>query len=326
MEEPQSELQQAALIDDVTPAASVFLADKREAVLLQHGGTLTRFEYDRAVVMDLDAFLRVEVPRLKKQTNELTVIRTDNRLLLIQGDQVVKYELNNISDVGLHAFSAHLKSNEDDVFVCEVQYPLVCRKVDSTQKTIIVYIEAPKFIYRSDSVYQGYSTPVQLPPIWLRVSMTHVNVPVSAGVVAVLENSYLRKDTKLYHIMLPNISKDGNVCLGYSNAAFGQATRDEITEGGAVQSIYERIFNSNWNFDMLDDIQLHRAIEDAYLNVVPQTPELQAEVARLGVSSAINRRTATFKYTKLLNVPGGWRHVRYPSAACSTLRFMGLGN
>lgn len=57
-------------LDTVTPASFAHLVERREDILLQHGGAVTRLYFDNVEVMNLDAFLQQEVSKCITATQQ----------------------------------------------------------------------------------------------------------------------------------------------------------------------------------------------------------------------------------------------------------------
>jgi len=55
-------------VDDVTPNSVAMLVAKEKELLLQQGGIATRMCHDRIEIMDLEAFVTTEVPKLRRST------------------------------------------------------------------------------------------------------------------------------------------------------------------------------------------------------------------------------------------------------------------
>lgn len=298
-------------IDNVTPASFAHLIERREDLLLQHGGTVTRMYFDTVEAMNLDAFLQQEVPRLKEQQKKLTVIRdsVSKAVTLITGDQVLMYHLTNLEEVPVNELVKLIKMNSAKTFIPNIGYPLVCYIEKASEKIITVLVENKSFIYRTKmflSNNEEFSVKLYMPPLWFQVRLNGANTVMGMKLAAVPEKALTTESTCLRHLPLPNIHMNGELCLGSSvlKATYDSAT--EITEGMVIQASLDQVFNSLWNFDLLDS-ELSLVVSTSYDTLRIKNKEIFDGIIKN--RSADLYRAMQIRAVAVLTDPNGWKFL-----------------
>ena len=298
-------------LDTVTPASFAHLVERREDVLLQHGGAVTRMYFDNVEVMNLDAFLQQEVPRLKKQQQTLTVIRdsVSKAVTLITGDQVLMYHLTNMEEVPVNELVKLIKVNSAKTFIPNIGYPIVSYVEKAAEKIITVLVENKSFIYRTKMFLpndEEFSVKLYLPPIWFQVRLNGANTVIGMKLAAVPEKALTTEKTCLRLLPLPNIHANGELCLGYSVLKATYDTADEITEGMIIQSSLDQVFNSLWNFDLLDR-ELSSVVGRSYDTLKIKNKEIFDDLVKLRSSDMC--RSMQIRAVAVLTDPNGWKFL-----------------
>lgn len=298
-------------LDTVTPASFAHLVERREDVLLQHGGAVTRMYFDNVEVMNLDAFLQQEVPRLKKQQQTLTVIRdsVSKAVTLITGDQVLMYHLTNMEEVPVNELVKLIKVTSAKTFIPNIGYPLVSYVEKAAEKIITVLVENKSFIYRTKMFLpndEEFSVKLYLPPIWFQVRLNGANTVIGMKLAAVPEKTLTTEKTCLRLLPLPNIHANGELCLGYSVLKATYDTADEITEGMIIQSSLDQVFNSLWNFDLLDR-ELSSVVGRSYDTLKIKNKEIFDDLVKLRSSDMC--RAMQIRAVAVLTDPNGWKFL-----------------
>ena len=298
-------------LDTVTPASFAHLVERREDVLLQHGGAVTRMYFDNVEVMNLDAFLQQEVPRLKKQQQTLTVIRdsVSKAVTLITGDQVLMYHLTNMEEVPVNELVKLIKVNSAKTFIPNIGYPIVSYVEKAAEKIITVLVENKSFIYRTKmflSNNEEFSVKLYLPPIWFQVRLNGANTVMGMKLAAVPEKALTIEKTCLRLLPLPNIHANGELCLGYSVLKATYDNADEITEGMLIQSSLDQVFNSLWNFDLLDR-ELDSVVGRSYDTLKIKNKEIFDDIIKLRSSDMY--RAMQIRAVAVLTDPNGWKFL-----------------
>lgn len=298
-------------LDTVTPASFAHLVERREDILLQHGGAVTRMYFDNVEVMNLDAFLQQEVPRLKKQQQTLTVIRdsVSKAVTLITGDQVLMYHLTNMEEVPVNELVKLIKVTSAKTFIPNIGYPLVSYVEKAAEKIITVLVENKSFIYRTKMFLpndEEFSVKLYLPPIWFQVRLNGANTVIGMKLAAVPEKALTTEKTCLRLLPLPNIHANGELCLGYSVLKATYDTADEITEGMIIQSSLDQVFNSLWNFDLLDR-ELSSVVGRSYDTLKIKNKEIFDDLVKLRSSDMC--RAMQIRAVAVLTDPNGWKFL-----------------
>ena len=298
-------------LDTVTPASFAHLVERREDILLQHGGAVTRMYFDNVEVMNLDAFLQQEVPRLKKQQQTLTVIRdsVSKAVTLITGDQVLMYHLTNMEEVPVNELVKLIKVTSAKTFIPNIGYPIVSYVEKAAEKIITVLVENKSFIYRTDmflSNNEEFSVKLYLPPIWFQVRLNGANTVIGMKLAAVPEKALTTEKTCLRLLPLPNIHANGELCLGYSVLKATYDTADEITEGMIIQSSLDQVFNSLWNFDLLDR-ELSSVVGRSYDTLKIKNKEIFDDIVKLRASDMC--KAMQIRAVAVLTDPNGWKFL-----------------
>lgn len=298
-------------LDTVTPASFAHLVERREDILLQHGGAVTRLYFDNVEGMNLDAFLQQEVPRLKKQQQTLTVIRdsVSKAVTLITGDQVLMYHLTNMEEVPVNELVKLIKVNSAKTFIPNIGYPIVSYVEKAAEKIITVLVENKSFIYRTKMFLpndEEFAVKLYLPPIWFQVRLNGANTVIGMKLAAVPEKALTTETTCLRLLPLPNIHANGELCLGYSVLKATYDTADEITEGMIIQSSLDQVFNSLWNFDLLDR-ELSSVVGRSYDTLKIKNKEIFDDLVKLRSSDMC--RSMQIRAVAVLTDPNGWKFL-----------------
>lgn len=298
-------------LDTVTPASFAHLVERREDILLQHGGAVTRMYFDNVEVMNLDAFLQQEVPRLKRQQQTLTVIRdsVSKAVTLITGDQVLMYHLTNMEEVPVNELVKLIKVTSAKTFIPNIGYPIVSYVEKVAEKIITVLVENKSFIYRTKMFLpndEEFAVKLYLPPIWFQVQLNGANTVIGMKLAAVPEKALTTEKTCLRLLPLPNIHANGELCLGYSVLKATYDTADEITEGMIIQSSLDQVFNSLWNFDLLDR-ELSSVVGRSYDTLKIKNKEIFDDLVKLRSSDMC--RAMQIRAVAVLTDPNGWKFL-----------------
>ena len=89
-----------------------------------------------------------------------------------------------------------------------------------------------------------------------------------------------REKTCLRLLPLPNIHTNGELCLGSSVLKATYDNADEITEGMIIQSSLDQVFNSLWNFDLLDS-ELSSVVGRSYDTLKIKNKEIFDDLIKL---------------------------------------------
>ena len=298
-------------IDNVTPASFAHLIERREDILLQHGGTVTRMYFDTVEAMNLDAFLQQEVPRLKEQQKKLTVIRdsVSKAVTLITGDQVLMYHLTNLEEVPVNELVKLIKVTSAKTFIPNIGYPIVSYVEQAAEKIITVLVENKSFIYRTKLFLannEEFSVRLYLPPIWFQVRLNGANTVMGMKLAAVPEKALTTEKTCLRLLPLPNIHTNGELCLGSSVLKTTYDNADEITEGMIIQASLDQVFNSLWNFDLLDS-ELSSVVGRSYDTLKIKNKEIFDDLIKLRSSDMY--KAMQIRAVAVLTDPNGWKFL-----------------
>lgn len=298
-------------LDTVTPSSFAHLVERREDVLLQHGGAVTRMYFDNVEVMNLDAFLQQEVPRLKKQQQTLTVIRdsVSKAVTLITGDQVIMYHLTNMEEVPVNELVKLIKVTSAKTFIPNIGYPIVSYVEQAAEKIITVLVENKSFIYRTKLFLannEEFSVRLYLPPIWFQVRLNGANTVMGMKLAAVPEKALTTEKTCLRLLPLPNIHTNGELCLGSSVLKTTYDNADEITEGMIIQASLDQVFNSLWNFDLLDS-ELSSVVGRSYDTLKIKNKEIFDDLIKLRSSDMY--KAMQIRAVAVLTDPNGWKFL-----------------
>lgn len=267
--------------------------------------------FDNVEVMNLDAFLQQEVPRLKKQQQTLTVIRdsVSKAVTLITGDQVLMYHLTNMEEVPVNELVKLIKVTSAKTFIPNIGYPIVSYVERASEKIVTVLVENKSFIYRTKMFLpndEEFSVKLYLPPIWFQVRLNGANTVIGMKLAAVPEKTLTTEQTCLRLLPLPNIHANGELCLGYSVLKATYDNADEITEGMIIQSSLDQVFNSLWNFDLLDR-DLSSVVGQSYDTLKIKNKEIFDDLVKLRSSDMC--RAMQIRAVAVLTDPNGWKFL-----------------
>lgn len=264
-------------IDSTFPTGLMHLVDRQSDLFHQHGGVVTAVHFDSLEEMTVDEFITRVVPTLKGDKEHITVIKdsTKEQVLRILGDNVARYHIKDIQDVFFDAFAERLLQGQKIAITPNLKYPLIRWCVlDAGAKDITVEIPPTQFEMDLQGVDQRLH--IYHPRMWLRVQLTAANVPDQVMMVAVPEHMNDLEKTKVCHLPFPNIFDSGNICWG--DTSYDVPPGVKVTEAVAIELTYQRFFNSQFNYDLLDDrdkLSAERAYKD-----LPKVDEYEALLSR----------------------------------------------
>ena len=275
-------------IDSTMPVGITHLIDRDGEICQQHGGVVTSVQFDSMEEMSLDKFLNDVVPTLKDRKDSLTIIRdtVHSSIYRILNDNVVIYHINNVEDVFIDAFMEKLANERPFSIAPNLTYPLV--KYATTrngEKLICVSIPEKQFTYRTmENVLDPFV--VWHPPMWFYVKLSPANIPTGVRIGVVLDRVEDPDRAEVFHLPLPNIYQNGNVCFGSTH--FNNPNPDRaLTEAAAIELTYQRIFNSAFNHDLVEDRE-----EDEYTRLAKLDPDWDATLQEIRNTSSPTKRFA----------------------------------
>ena len=306
-------------LDDTTPASSAYLVEMRKALVLQQGGIATRINYDSIEVMDLETFISTEIPKIRRASKDLTIIRDSNTssISMIMDKKVTKYAVADIDDVPLEKLSDQLKTSEERTFFPNIHYPLVGYVESLRGVAITVLITNKEVIYSNGSNREKVlNEKIYLPPLWFKVTLNHAKNIQNINIAVVPEAEPNCLNTKLKAWPLTNVFDSGNVCQGGSYLK--SATDLELTDGIAVQHAIDLIFTSKWNNDVVWRPTNQGGLKDAYA-IATHKGEFDEAIER-----AANKKSICdlFRTVCILKDPEGWRSIPYTNLPRSASVFL----
>jgi hypothetical protein len=248
------------------------LVDRQSDLFHQHGGVVTAVHFDALEEMSVDEFVTRVVPTLKGDKEHFTVIKDSTReqVLRILGDNVARYHIKDIQDVFFDTFAERLLQGQKISITPNLKYPLIRWVVlDGGAKDITVEIPPTQF----EMDLEGVRTRLHMyhPRMWLRVMLTAANAPDQVMMVAVPEHMDDFENKQVYHMPFPNVFDSSSICWG--DTSYDVPPGVKLTEAVAIELTYQRFFNSQFNYDLLDDRD-RLAAEQAY-NELPKIEEYE---------------------------------------------------
>lgn len=239
-------------IDSTIPVGLMHLVDRKAEVIHQHGGIATSVEFDSLEEMTIDQFVRDYVPRLKGDNSTFTIIKDSTReqLFRILGDNVARYHIKSIKDVFYDQLIERLMSDQEVSITPNLSFPLIqwVVKKESGMKAITVEIPPRQFAMH----LIGFKEPfvVWHPTLWMRIEMTSANVPNQVYLGCVTQHLTDLENEYVMAMPFPNVFGYGGICWGGTNYDVPQGM--SLTENAALMMTYNRYFNSEFNYDLLD--------------------------------------------------------------------------
>ena len=239
-------------IDSTIPVGLMHLVDRNAEVIHQHGGIATTVEFDSLEEMTIDQFVRDYVPKLKDDKSTFTIIKDSTReqLFRILGDNVARYHIKSIKDVFYDQLIERLMSDQEVSLTPNLSFPLIqwTVKKDTGMKSITVEIPPRQFAMH----LMGFKEPfvVWHPTLWMRIEMTSANVPNQVYLSCVTQHLTDLENESVMAMPFPNVFGYGGICWGSTNYDVPQGTA--LTENAVLMLTYNRYFNSEFNYDLLD--------------------------------------------------------------------------
>ena len=259
-------------IDSTFPTGLMHLVDRQSDLFHQHGGVVTAVHFDSLEEMSVDEFVTRVVPTLKSDKEHFTVIKDSTReqVLRILCDHVARYHIKDIQDVFFDTFAERLLQGQKISITPNLKYPLIRWVVlEGGAKDITVEIPPTQF----EMDLEGVRTRLHMyhPRMWLRVQLTAANAPAQVMMVAVPEHMEDFENKQVYHMPFPNVFDSSSICWG--DTSYDVPPGVKLTEAVAIELTYQRFFNSQFNYDLLDDRD-KLASEKAY-NELPKIEEYE---------------------------------------------------
>jgi len=239
-------------IDSTIPVGVTHLVDRHSEVFHQHGGVATAIEFDSLEEMTIEQFIRDCVPKMKQDSNTFTVIKdsTRDQIFRILGDNVARYHIRSIKDVFFDDLVARLLSDQEISLTPNLSFPLIQWVVqkENGMKSITVEIPPRQFAMHLQDFKEPFV--VWHPTLWMKINMTSANVPDRTYMGCVQQ--HLNDFDKEYIMAMPfpNVFNYGGICWGSTNYQMQQGVN--LTENAAIVLTYNRYFNSEFNYDLLD--------------------------------------------------------------------------
>lgn len=247
-------------INSTLPCGQSHLIDRTSEVVHSHGGIVTAFQFDTLEEMSLEDFMKDVLPKLGKDSENLTIIKDPftSNIVRILKDNVAVYHITGMQDVFFDSFIERLQMERPVRIQPNLQYPLVeYSATGEGKKAFCVAIPARQFTYhpatRSLSPFVIWH-----PTLWLYVRLTAANIPDAVRIGAVLERREKIEETQIYRLPFPNIYDNGNICFG--GTRFDKLGTGELTVAAAIEMTYQRLFNSEFNFDLMSGTDIRHMI------------------------------------------------------------------
>lgn len=312
----------AVPIDTTTPSDSVLLAEARDAVVMQHGGVVTRITFSECEVMDVPTFVKEEVPKLGELRDTLVLMKDvgSERVALMLGNNVTLYKVTDMEQCGIEEFADMLQTAKPETLIPDIQYPLVCMCTTAHEKLITVAVPPTRISFHLND---GTRTPlikdITLPPIWFKVRLNMSNGFLGCSIAVVPERTAKCMDTSLYVWPLPNVHTSAEVCLG-STSAINPISKN-ATLGEIIGYQLNRVLTSMYNYDLTWNISYDNVIGSYYASL-PEDPDIAAKLNRESDTSHIG----CLKTIRCLMEPNGHMMLQYPSLRISAKQFLTGGN
>ena len=291
-------------IDSTIPVGLTHLIDRQGEIFQQHGGVVTAVQFDTLEEMPLERFLNEVVPTLKDRKDSLAIIKdtVHSMMYRILNDNVAIYHVQKVEDVFIDAFMEKLANERPFSITPNLTYPLVKYATNkSGERLICVYIPEKQFTYRTmENIVDPFV--IWHPPLWFYVKLSPANIPTGVRIGVVIDRAEDPDRTEVYHLPFPNIYQNGNICFGGTH--FNNPNPDKaLTEAASIELTYQRIFNSAFNHDLVDECEEEEFDKLARLD--PEYPEVLKQIRNsssptkrfsLRIKLAFKERASLFKY------------------------------
>lgn len=302
-------------LDDVVPVDNAHLIEGTDKLILQHGGVITRINFDKVTRMPLERYrsLREDLT-VPDDAQRCHVIRDleHHNITMILNDHVAVYDVKSIEEVPLSKLADNLVTEQDLKLFPDIQYPLVGFIRKPGCRIITVHIDASWFHYRAADIQ-----PIRVmhPPIWLRINLNNAGALIGGGMVVVRTREPHWEKTQLYQWILPNVFDYSNeICLG--NTALSYAVANP-TDGQRIMALYHQVFDSLWNYHLFHSETVDKATLEAFKALpVSKRPYQDLTTSTAGQGAALKRLLS------MLAQPDGWRQVKWPTNTMSASDFV----
>lgn len=239
-------------IDSTIPVGITHLVDRQSEVFHQHGGVATAIAFDSLEEMTIDQFVRDCVPKLKEDRNTFTVIKDSTReqVFRILGDNVARYHIKSIKDVFFDELVARLLSDQEISLTPNLSFPLIQWVVQKETGMKSVTVEVPPRQFAMHLMDFREPFVIWHPPLWMKIDMTSANVPDRTYMGCVPQHLNDLDKEYVMAMPFPNVFNYGGICWGGTNYQTQQGVA--LTENSAIVLTYNRYFDSEFNYDLLD--------------------------------------------------------------------------
>jgi hypothetical protein len=181
-------------------------------------------------------------------------------------------------------------------------YPLIkYATTKAGEKLICVSIPEKQFTFHAAS---GVVPPFVAwhPPLWFYVRLSPANIPTGVKIGVVLDRPENPENAEVFHLPFPNIYPNGSICFGGTHMT--NTTPDKpLTEAAAIELTYQRIFNSEFNHDLVEsseesEFERLAKADPEWQNILPIMRNTTSPTKRyaLKLQLAFKERAGVFKY------------------------------
>lgn len=308
-------------LDLDTPSSTAHIAEHDNQVMVHQGSYVSRITYDSIEVMSLETFKN---DLLKQQENDskvpdLVIMRDLNNktIALINGSEVVKYNLLSVEDCSVADVCKHLKKDDSIKLFPGVQWPLVGYVTAGGYTTITAHVPSLKVPFRNGLFSGGFEPEIYVPPVWFSVKLNSANSICSMGMVVVLDTELDVKKTTLLQWPLPNVFRAGAICTGGTYIKPTDMPKGVSGLGMYLHYAHAQIFQSSWNTDLVRADGISN-LDDVY----EALPRIDAFARRLERTERGCSREYLLKVLRVLSEPAGYRKLNYRTMPINAETFL----
>ena len=166
-------------INNSAVAADAHLIEMQNAVMLEHGGVVTKLTFYSVEEMTLEAFKEYVVPKIGAPQDDLTIVRdaASGSYSFILGDRVTRYKVTGVKECMLDDVVSMLRtnSNKDDKYNMPV--PLIRDLITNAHRVTTAAFPSEKRQYK----YLGKTYTIYIPPTWFAIEIVGDVVKMTGG-------------------------------------------------------------------------------------------------------------------------------------------------
>lgn len=294
--------------------------DRGAAVLYETtgSGVATAFNISSWRPMTIEEFKRDIVPTLEPTKAEgkfhYYVLRdlSHDRFITVYPDGVIDYHVEEVRDASVDDVVKELieGTEEEDTreTIINSSWPVYGYK-EGTTWSLSVKIPETRFRFKNSLLFRNPDDApfIYMPPVIFKI-IGRGNRIDNRYVWLLAQDSLSEKFIKKAHLPLPNVWKEGKICVGRTASLTEE--QGENSKMQLLMKAWDLFINSDWNFDLLDSSLFPTNLEEVYLKY----RKLDSLIVKKADNDNLEPRVkCLLQLLEILKEPGRWEELEWLS-------------